>query len=41
MQERTGRIMKAPNFATGKDEPTNGFWITRPTLKTVSEQDRT
>jgi hypothetical protein len=33
--------VKAPNFATGQDQPTNGVWITRPALKAVAEVDCT
>jgi hypothetical protein len=40
MQIRTGWVVKAPDFATGQNEPTNGVWITRPAFKPVAKVDR-
>ena len=41
LQVGTGQIVKAPDFATGEDQPTNGVWITRPSLKPLPKVDRT
>jgi hypothetical protein len=40
MQERTGWIMKTPDFATGQDEAMDGIWIARPAFKPVAKMDR-
>jgi hypothetical protein len=40
MQVRTGGIVKALNFATNQDQPTNGVWITRPSFEPISKVDR-
>jgi len=40
-QVGTGRIMEAPDFATGQDKPTNGTWITRSSFQPAPKMDRT
>ena len=37
---RTGWIVKAPHFATGQNQPTNGIGITQPPFKPISKMDR-
>jgi hypothetical protein len=39
VQIRTGRIMKAPDFATGQDQATNGVCIARSAFKPISQVD--
>lgn len=39
MQIWTGRIVKAPDFATGKDEATNGVCVTRSAFQAVPQVD--
>jgi hypothetical protein len=34
-----GRIMEAPDFATGQDQTTNGVLITRPSFEPISKVD--
>ena len=40
MQIRTGRIVKAPDFATGQDQQTNVVRITGPAFQPVPEVNR-
>jgi hypothetical protein len=40
MQIRSGRIMKAPDFAAREDQATNGVGITRSSLGAVPKMDR-
>ena len=40
VQIRTGWIVKAPHFATGQNQPTNGIGITQPPFKPISKVNR-
>ena len=40
VQIRMGRIVKAPDFATGQDQATNGVRITRPAFEPIPEVNR-
>jgi hypothetical protein len=39
VQKRTGRIMKASDFAACEDETTNGVWIARSAFQAVPKVD--
>ena len=41
MQIRTGRIMKASDFAAGQDDTTNSVSVAEPTIEAVPKVQRT